>query len=249
MQPEEVYESWAPPGGAWSLWARPVLFAQMLPGKEGPPSAAPWSELDVGWVPVAGGETALVVDLAGEESVRTGLALAARGYRPVPLYNACTGPLEVIDQGPILEGLRAGAAYLRALHLSPSAPPAFLLDARRLSPSQPVKPGVFDNRWQVFRQDFPSAETLKARGVTRAMLVQRGRWLARPDLADVLRGWQEAGIALMAKDVNGAAPPEPFRVAPLAWYRAAWNQVREALGLRRSPPGGFGHIVPEPSHG
>jgi hypothetical protein len=249
MEPEDVYESWVPPGGAWSLWARPVLFAQMPPGEGQSPLAAPWSELDVGWLPAAGGETALVVDLEGDDSVRVGLALAARGYRPVPLYNACTGPHEVIDQMPILLALRAGAPYLRSLDLPPSAPPAFLLDARRLAPGREVKPGVFDNRSQVFRQDCPSAETLKARGVARVVLVQRSRWVPRYDLADVLRDWQGGGLAVSSKDLADAAAPAPLRVTPLPWYRAAWNRVQEALGLRRSPPGGFGHIVPEPSHG
>ena len=249
MRPEEVYESWVPPGGAWSLWGRPVLFAQMPPAGEGAPSAAPWSDLDTGWLPGAGGDTALVLDLAGDDSVRTGLALAARGYRPVPLYNGCTGPHEVLDQGPILHALRAGAAYLRSLALAPSAPPAFLLDARRLTPAREVRPGAFDNRWQVFPQDFPGTETLKARGVAQVVLVQRGRWLPREDVADVLRGWQEGGVALLSKDLADAAPPAALRVAPLPWYRAWWHRVLEALGLRRSPAGGFGHIVPEPSHG
>jgi hypothetical protein len=249
MQPEEVYESWVPPGGAWSLWARPVLFAQMSPGEDPSPLAAPWSELDVGWLPAAAGDAALVVDLAGDDSVRTGLALAARGYRPVPLFNACTGPHEVIDQRPILLALRAGAPYLRALDLSPSAPPAFLLDARRLVPEREVRPGVFDNRWQIFPQDCPSAEALKARGVGRVVLLQRGRCLPRTDLADVLRGWQAGGIALLSKDLAVTAAPTALRVVPLPWYRVAWNRVLEAVGLRHSPPGGFGHIVPEPSHG
>src|SRR5689334_1707655 len=119
MQPEEVYESWVPPGGAWSLWARAVLFAQMPPGEDRSPLAAPWSEFEVGWLTASGGDTGLVVDLEGEESVRVGLALAARGYRPVPLYNACTGPHEVIDQLPILLALRAGAPYLQSLDLAP----------------------------------------------------------------------------------------------------------------------------------
>jgi hypothetical protein len=155
----------------------------------------------------------------------------------------------VIDQLPILLALRAGAPYLQSLDLAPSAPPAFLLDARRLAPGREVSPGVFDNRWQVFAQDCPSVETLKARGVARVVLVQRGRWVPRYDLADVLRGWQHGGLAVLSKDLDDPAPPAPFRVTPLPWHRAAWHRILEALGLRRSPPGGFGHIVPEPSHG
>jgi hypothetical protein len=248
---EAVYESWVPPGGAWSLWARPVLFAQMGDaGSEAGEVPAPgaWSNLDVRWAPDVGTGTVLVIDLPGEESVWTGLVLAGRGYRPVPLYNACTGPHEVIDQGPIIAALRAGAPYLRSLALAPGAPPAFLLDSRRTIVEREVRPGAFDNRWQVFRQDFPSAQTLAERGFTQVLLVQRGRRL-REDLADVLHGWQGAGVALLMKDVSGEMPPAPLRLENLPWYRAAWFRLLERLGLRGSPPGGFGHLVPEPSHG
>ena len=249
MQPEEVYESWVPPGGAWSLWARPVLFAQMLPAEKGPPSAVPWSDLDVGWVPAAGGDTALVVDLEGEEAVRTGLALAARGYRPVPLYNACTGPLEVIDQGPILQGLRAGAAYLRSLNLSPSAPPAFLLDSRRPGFGFQPPPHSFDNRWKVFPQDFPSARLLASRGFSRVLLVQRGQLHPQEDLSHVLRRWQDAGLVIEAKNVANDSPPTPITVERPAWYLRAWYRILTIFGLRRALPGGYGGEVPEPSHG
>ncbi len=247
MNAEAVYEAWAPAGGAWSLWARPVLFAQL--GDEpaaAPPTALP--ALDVAWAP-ADENTVLVLDLAGEESVYVGLALAGRGYRPVPLYNACTGPHEVIDQGPLLRALRAGAPYLARLGLPPGAPPAFLLDARRTTPERQVRPGAFDNRWQVFPSDFPSAQVLTGRGFTRALLVQRGRRLPHEDLADVLRTWQAAGLALLTKDVGEPGPPEPLPLSPPPWYRAAWLAVLGWLGLRRSPPGGFGRLVPEPSHG
>ena len=251
MRADAVYESWVPAEGVWSLWARPVLFAQM--GDAGPgagelPVPLAWAALDVRWAPDAGSGTVLAIDLPGAESVLTGLALAGRGYRPVPLYNACTGPHEVIDQGPLVHALRAGALYLWSVKLPVDAPPAFLLDARRTIAEREVRPGAFDNRWQVFPQDFPSAQTLAERGFTKALLVQRGR-RPREDLADVLRGWQEAGVALSLKDVGDEAPPAPLRIEPLPWYRAAWHGVLAWLGLRRSPPGGFGRLVPEPSHG
>lgn len=249
MQPEEVYESWAPGASAWSLWARPVLFAQMAPGEDPFPPTVPSLELDAGWLPAAGSDAGLVVDLAGDDSVRTGLALAARGYRPVPLFNACTDLHEVIDQLPILLALRSGTRFLRSLDLSPGAPPAFLLDARRMSPEREVRPGAFDNRWQVYPQDCPSAEALKTRGVARMVLIQRRRRLPRPDLADVLRGWQNGGITLLSKDLDDFAPPIALRVEPRPWYRVVWDCVLDALGLRRSPTRGFGHIVREPSHG
>jgi hypothetical protein len=90
---EEVFEAWAPPGGAWSDWAKPIAFAHLAddpaPAPEPPASVLP----DLSWVPPASQNVALVLDLPGELEVWCGLALAeARGYRPVPLYNAAPGP-------------------------------------------------------------------------------------------------------------------------------------------------------------
>ena len=247
MTPEETYEIWVPPGGMWSLWARPVLFAQMPPDPGAPvPSSG---AVHTSWAPTPRERALLVIDLPGAESVQMALALAGCGYRPVPAYNACTDLREVIDQGPIVRALRHGALHLRSLDLPAYAPPAFLLDADRARPLRPIRPGDFDNRWQVFPQDFPSARFLMGQGITRVILLQRGSLHPRDDLADVLRGWQDAGIPVWAKDLLDAAPPAPIRVGRLPWYRALWHGVLAILGLRRSPRGGFGSRVPEPSQG
>jgi hypothetical protein len=252
VTPVEIYEAWIPADGVWSLWARPVPFAQMAEfGELAQSGEQPfWSAIDVGWAPGAGANTALIVDLPGLESVWTGLALAGRGYRPVPLYNACTGPAEVVPMQLIMEGLRAGAGYLKSLLLPADAPPAFLIDANRMAPLRAVLPGVFDNRWRVFPQDFPSARFLMDRGISRAVLIQRGKRQAEEDLAHVLLRWADAGIAIHAKDVADARPPEPINVAKPPWYRAMTYRVREMLGLRSASRGGFGREVPKPSsHG
>ena len=115
MEREAIHETWVPADGAWSLWAKPVLFAQMKTGSE------PWLSVPVDWAPPATGKVALIVDLPGELAVFVGLALGGRGYRPVPLFNASTGPAELIDQQPITRALQAGAAYVAALALPPSA--------------------------------------------------------------------------------------------------------------------------------
>jgi hypothetical protein len=258
----------------WSLWARPVLFATMLenegPGSTGITSSVvtrpmlvttmpqnapgstgeqPWRALDLRWVPLPEEQTALVVDLDGEESVHMGLALAARGYRPVPLFNACTGLHEVIDQRPIIHALRAGTEYLAARSLLAASPPAFLLDARRMTPLRRVRPGDFDNRWQVFPQDFPSIFFMRNRGFTRAVLVQRGRKEPQDDVKDVLLGWQNFEAWIQVKDVDDAAAPATVTLAQTAWYRWFPRRILETIGLRGAPRGGFGRIVPEPSHG
>jgi hypothetical protein len=248
MQRETVFEAWAPGNGAWSLWARPVLFWEMLDTCD-MPAEQPWQNISINWAPPASENAVLILDLPGEEGVHLGLALAACGYRPVPLYNGCTGPSELIDHGPLLRALRAGAAYLAALRLPAGAPPAFLLDSRRRGLPRALRPHMLDNRWKVFPEDLPSEQLLQRRGVRRVMLIQRGRCDPQDDLARVLRYWQEAAITLEAKDVAEPNPPRLLFVPPIAWYRQWWYGLLSLLGLQRSPRDGFGYIVPEPTHG
>ena len=66
MNKQDVFEAWAPGGGDWSAWAKPVLFAHLdhVPRLESPGAdAVPY---DLSWVPRPGqGEdsAALVIDL------------------------------------------------------------------------------------------------------------------------------------------------------------------------------------------
>ena len=105
MNREEIYSVWAPREGLWSRWVKPVLFSVMgeaaLPGGAG---ATP----DVSWVPSPESNVPLVIDLPGSAGVDWGLAVAALGYRPVPLYNAVPGPLGRLspdeDEPPAADG-------------------------------------------------------------------------------------------------------------------------------------------------
>jgi hypothetical protein len=267
MNREEIYEAWVPQAGTWSLWARPVLFGQMSaasgldpayptpirwawdlfgqsPGAGG---ELTWLNLPVDWAPPPLQNAVLVIDLPGAEGTLLGLALAGHGYRPVPLYNGCTGPSELLDQGPILRALRDGAVFLAARALPDDAPPALLLDSRRQSLPQPLRPGMLDNRWKVFPEDFPSAELLQQRGVSRVVWVGHGQ--PQEDLARVLRVWQDAGLALEAKDPAVAGPSRQLIVPPTPWWRRLWNRLRSYLGLQKSPGDGFGYLVPARTHG
>jgi hypothetical protein len=249
---EDVFTTWVPPGGIWSLWARPVLFAQMVEAPLGA-TVATVPLIDVSWVPRVGDSAVepavMVIDLPGEEAVRTGVALAGRGYRAVPLFNACTDSNEVLEQTSIITALRAGVETLASTPLPADAPPAFLLDARRLGEGLPAGPGTFDNRWKTFPQDFPSAGFLLARGFRRAVLVQRHDREPREDLVHVLRRWQDAGIVIDAKDVTDKQSPRPIDVPRPAWYRLAWERTLSMLGLRLGWRGGFGDRIPEARHG
>ena len=256
MNQEQVFSVWAPQDAIWSPWVAPVLFAhtywniQDLERVE--PQPLPWFQDPMR-------DAALVVDLPFAESVEVGFALAAAGTRPVPLYNASPGPAVVglapgaqgvshaaIDMRPIVAAICRVTPSLQTLHLPPDAPPAFLLDSHRLEgTTRPVDPGMFDNRWMVFPQDFPSANFLTSHGIRRALLVQRHQLEPQDDLAHSLLRWQEGGITVLAKNLEDDAPPSQITVKRPSRYKAAWYRALAQLGLRRSSAGGFGSYIPE----
>jgi hypothetical protein len=249
MTGEECFDVWAPADASWSEWAKPSLFAHMASSAEtsAAVSDAPAAP-DAFWVPDAGGRTAVVVDLPGESSVTFGLALARRGYRPVPIYNTSLGPSPVVNAAGIAQALVAGAAVVRGLGMRRDASPAFLLDCERMSPSVPPQPGKFDNRWLVFPQDFPSATRLQAGGVRDILLVHGDRGL-QEDLAHVFLRWQQAGIRITATDWRESGRIRELQVQPPSMFRRAWYRALTIFKLRRNNAGGFGAVIPVPSSG
>ena len=252
MTREELFDIWAPAESPWSLWAKPVLFAQWprpLPADtESPPT-------DLSWVPAAGERVALLVDLPGAASVHFGLAVAAVGYRPVPLFNAIPPPLHegqtvsVVPVEPIMAALASAAERLRSLPLPADAPPAFLIDAARSTPGTPdLPPGTFDNRSVVFVTDVPSAVRLAAHGVRRVILVRAEPGPLADDLEGLLRAWQIDGLRLEVKWLSQPGPPVPLELPRRTW----WAWVRRWLARRCPRPtaaGEFGAFIPHPSGG
>jgi len=268
MTLEEVFEIWAPESSPWSPWVAPVIFASLeVPTRNDVP-LADWPE--TGWVSPAEA-TAVVIDLPGADSVRFGMGLAERDFRPVPLYNASPAPPaapvaipdesfsvlqerttlpydpSVVGMKGLLEELARATLILKTLAIPPEAPPAFLLDARRLRGERAPMEGLFDNRWMVFPQDFPSARFLKERGIGRALLVQEDSLEPQNDLAHVLLRWQDAGIEVWAKEILRHNDPVPIHVQRPSRFKAAWYRALALLGLRRSSVGGFGSFIPEDS--
>jgi hypothetical protein len=251
MTKEEIFSIWAPDASPWSPWAKPVVFAFL----DTPLShlAATGIAPEIGWAPPPEEKVALVLDLPGAEGAMAGLALAARGYRPVPLYNAVplpwvealvdptTGrPVAAVNVMPIISALRDGAETLAQLSLPADAPPAFLLDADRSGDGRKMLPDEFDNRSISFTTDFPSANFFAAYGIERVMLVQRGRFDPQPDLAHSLRRWQDAGFVLETKQIDSPLPPQRFEVPRPSWYGMMFQRMLSTIGLKRSPVGGFG---------
>ena len=218
MNEIELYEAWAPEGAPWSPWVKPVLFAAGSAVRDGalPVWQAAQERARTLWKPAASSDTALVLDLPGPLALALALECGALGWRPVPLFNSCTGPEALVDNEPLRAGLVAGAGLLGGL--AAAAAPAFVLDANRTAGQ--AAPKRFDNRWIVFPQDFPSAARLLASGLRRVCLVQEGRRDVRSDLAHVLLRWQQAGLEILAIDVAGTPTPEPLAVKKPSWFHA-----------------------------
>jgi hypothetical protein len=244
----ELFETWAPEGATWSPWAKPVLFAELAPIPER--AKQDWLAARDGprrWTPAAMAQTVLVLDLPGPRALALALDGASHGWRPVPLFNSCTGQRALVDNEPIRAGLEWGAEVLGRAGLPDAAPPAFVLDSGRVDGAP--APERFDNRWVVFPQDFPSAARLLASDLRRVLLIQDGRREPRSDLAHVLLRWQQAGLEILALDLAGDAAPAPIAVPKPSRFRALGYRALVALGLRKNSAGGFGGLIPSPHVG
>jgi hypothetical protein len=241
---EQTFATWTPPGVLWSEWAKPVAFVNAHEVTAAAPAGA---ELQL---PMAIDSSSVVIaDLPGAEAVQAGLQLAQRGFCPVPLFNGTSGPSAAIDVQPITRALIAGAESLKLRTIAPAAPPAFLLDARRRGEGLALKPGTYDNRWVTLPQDFPSGALLVSRGFRTATLLQRGNVPVQPDLAHVLRRWQDHGITLRKIDVATGQTTDNVTIPKPSGFRLAWYAMIALLGLRRSNVGGFGSAIPEQTSG
>jgi hypothetical protein len=148
MTKQSIFDAWAPRSAIWSRWAKPVLFSQMdsIAPDENVALELPF---DVSWAVDADRATALVVDLPGAQGITVALSLAAMGYRPVPLYNACPAPAgdtALVNVRPIMIALASAAASLQGYGLPDEAPPAFLLDANRNPAAVTQPPDKVDDK-------------------------------------------------------------------------------------------------------
>ncbi len=244
MWQHDLFDRWAPPDSPWSTWAKPVLFAELA--RCGRPDAVPFEVPSPAWLDQLPPAAAIVVDLPGPDAIAFGVALAWRGWRPVPLFNTSTNQGELVPMRRVFEALVAATDPLLEARVPPAAPPAFLLDAGRLR-GRPT-PGAFDNRWVVAPQDFPSGTFLRSRGVERVVVVRETGERPEDDLMRVLLRYEEAGLPLSILGRNtGELRSTTARHSLLGRLRLAWRVLTR--GLRRNAAGGFGERVPTGSSG
>lgn len=257
MTGEELFSLWAPRDSIWSPWAIPVPFAQMS-CPDLPDQATGTLATDATSIVDAADSLAIVVDLPGGDTIRFGLALAQRGFRPVPVIDGSPSPflapvslhlhyeearsnqIVVVDMTDLLAALCAGGKLLQTLPLPANAPPAFLLDSMRMSGEKNTEKAIFDNRWKVIPQDFPSVAFLKQQGIRQVILVQKERRRPPEDLAEVLVRWQRAGVEMLLSDERYTRQAQAIRIAEPPGLRGSWRRLLEIFGLRRNSVAAFG---------
>jgi hypothetical protein len=255
---EAIFDMWAPKSNVWSPWVKPVLFACMTSEPESPTKQS----INLDWVKKGDLSTAYVLDLPGAKGIWTGLDLVELGYRPVPLYNALPGPIGYFyspsDEGPIVSqvnmkeimaSLWHGSLKIKEGKFASNAPPVFILDWNRRSGTEDVESGDFDNRSISFPTDFPSANVLLSKKISRVVVVQESGDQPQEDLVQTLRRWQDSGIKIELKLVSDTGAPRPIQVRKPPLIKVFWLHALALFGKGMNPHGGFGKIIGEGAGG
>ena len=144
-------------------------------------------------------DTAIFIDLPGKESIELGIGLAHMGYRPIPVFNGTDeqqGSQATTNTYLIESCLINGSQKLKNIKLKNDANPVFLLDSYRTNRYR-AKESIFDNSWDLYKQDIPSAEYFKQNGINKIIVVGE---VIQPDLKKIFLKFQEKGIEIYITD-------------------------------------------------
>ena len=190
---KEIYKIYAPNSTKWTEWIRPVPFVAIDTYNRKPISN--WFDRKVMFIDKYEKDTAIFIDLPGKESIELGIGLAHIGYRPIPLFNGTDeqiGSQATTDTYLIESCLINGSEKLKSILLENNANPAFLLDSSRTNRYR-AKESIFDNSWDLYKQDIPTAEYFKANGIYKIIVV--GNTIQR-DQRKIFFKFQEAQIEI-----------------------------------------------------
>ena len=201
MTGKEVYKIWAPAGSKWIDWVRPVAFIAINDRSQIHPTGSrihPTGSLTIpgiNYLSKVQENTAIILDLPGCDSIKEGIALAGLGYRPIPIYNGANeqqGAMALVNNHTIESALIWGAIELEKQEITSNAPPAFLLDSNRTHRFR-MSVAMFDNSWDIYDQDMPSAEYFIENGINK--IIVRGNTIQK-DLYIILYKYQKKGIVI-----------------------------------------------------
>ena len=191
MRGKEIYKTYAPNGAKWIEWVRPVPFVAIDTYNRKP--IVDWLDRKAMFLKQYQKDTAIFIDLPGKESIELGIDLAYMGYRPIPVFNGTDEQQgsKAINNTYLIEScLINGSEKLKNIQLKNDANPTFLLDSYRTNRYR-SKESIFDNSWDLYKQDIPSAEYFKQNGITKIIVV--GDTIQR-DLKKIFIKFQEKGI-------------------------------------------------------
>ena len=191
MRGKEIYKIYAPNGAKWIEWVRPVPFVAIDTYNRKP--IANFLDRKAMFLKKYQQDTAIFIDLPEKESIELGIGLANMGYRPIPVFNGTDeqqGSQATANTYLIESCLINGSEKLKNIKLENDANPAFLLDSYRTNRYR-AKESIFDNSWDLYKQDIPSAEYFKQNGITKIIVV--GNTIQR-DLKKIFLKFQEKGI-------------------------------------------------------
>ena len=194
MTNKECYKIWAPSGKKWTDWVRPVPFIAASANVKGY-HLGELSIPHVDFIDDSFHHAAVIVDLPGDESIELGLAMARLGYRPVPIYN---GTIEqenaraTVDNQTVGAALLWGSEILKEIEIKDEAYPVFLVDKNRLHRHK-IDASVFDNSWDVYPQDLPSADYFLKNGIHEIIVISD---TISKDLKAIFRKYKKKNIRI-----------------------------------------------------
>lgn len=208
MTGKEIYKIWAPIGAKWCVWIRPVPFIAINDSLK-VYEISNFSIPNINYICEKTSDTAIIVDMPGNLSVKEGISLAKLGYRLVPIYNGTNeqeGAMATVDNHSVTTSLIFGAEKLKNIKIDDDAPPAFLLDSNRTNRFK-MNVSIFDNSWDIYPQDVPSAEYFLNNGIKK--IIVRGEFIQK-DLKKILYKFQKKGIKILF--TNGYDEPKVVNI-------------------------------------
>lgn len=214
---KEIYKIWAPENTKWTNWVRPVPFVAI-------DMYSRRNEFNDFCIPQniflnnEMNNTAIIIDLPEYQSIEFGIALTKFGFRPIPVYNGTTeqdGALATTNNYSVEAALIWGANELKNIDINKDANPAFLLDKNRTNRYK-MNQTIFDNSWDIYGQDIPSADYLINNNIESVIVI--GDSIQR-DLRKILVKYQKKGIKIFLS--NGYEMPKKVKVklALVDWFK------------------------------
>lgn len=218
---QEAFRKWVSASGIWADYVRPVPFViedefastfvhSSAPARKAAASTNTSQGAGLGLTLRPDRNLAVIVDLPGTMSVEYGVELARLGFCPVPIYNSPLEPIGVlstVDSRSLSKALIEQADKVFSIEIKRDSMPAFLIDENR-SGIRKKDVNAFDNAWDVYGQDLPSAKFMREHGVQGvAVLVQEIKWplyrSVNADLRKVLYALQKKKMPIYITDGFG----------------------------------------------